>query len=343
MYRLVTDKYFTMSQDFRYMNKTIVITGASSGAGRAMALELATSGAKLVLVARRAAALEELAIECEELGGLALAVTADVTDISSLQLVAENAAQFGGRIDVWINNAGVLAAGQLEDIPAEVNEKVVRTNLVGYMNAAQVVIPYFKRQGFGILVNNISIGGYIPVPYGAAYSASKFGLRGFSEALRGELKEWENIHVCDIFPGLLDTPGMHHAANYLGKDLKPIPPIYAPKQIAVRVADLLAHPRPKTLIGVAPRFMKLGALLFPGLTATITGSVIRRYLKTARDTEHTAGNILDPVNFGTSAEGGWQKHPRIIGRPSIPKVVLAATAITLLGLLLSGSRSKQSI
>lgn len=329
-----------MNPESAYMKKTVVITGASSGVGRAMALELASRGTKLVLAARRSTALEELALECEELGALAVAIPTDVTDITQLKLLAENAAQFGGRIDAWINNAGVLAAGLLEDIPADVNQQVIQTNLVGYINAAHVVIPYFKRQGYGVLVNNISIGGYFTVPYGAAYSASKFGLRGFSEALRGELREWRDIHVCDIFPGLLDTPGMQHAANYLGKELKPVPPVYAPHRIAAEVADLLENPKARLMIGVAPRMMKLGAVLFPGLSASITGSIIRKYLKTARPTAHTSGNILEPVAFGTSAEGGWQKHPKFIGKPSGKKLLLATAVIGVVGFMLLGGRSK---
>src|ERR1044072_4589721 len=148
--------------------KTIVITGASSGVGKAMALELAQHGAKLVLAARRADALADLVAECNEPGALAMAVPTDMRSVESIQQLAAKAYEFGGSIDVWINNAGVLAAGPLEQIPAAVNEDVIKTNLLGYMHSAHTVLPYFKAQQQGILINNISVGGWFPTPYGAA-------------------------------------------------------------------------------------------------------------------------------------------------------------------------------
>jgi NADP-dependent 3-hydroxy acid dehydrogenase YdfG len=143
-------------------SKTVVITGASSGVGKAMALELAQHGAKLVLAARRQDVLEELAGECKKRGGSALAVLTDIRSIESIRQLATTAYQFGGTIDVWINNAGVLAAGPLEEIPAEVNENVIKTNLLGYVNSAHTVLPYFKEQGYGIRSIISQLGGGFP-------------------------------------------------------------------------------------------------------------------------------------------------------------------------------------
>ena len=184
----------------------VVITGASSGVGKAMALEFASYGSKLVLAARRREALDELVAECKESGAIAEAVVTDMRVSQDVQMLAKAAYEFGGAIDVWINNAGVLAAGALDEVPALINENVIRTNLLGYINGAQEVLPYFKIQKHGILINNISVGGWFPVPYATAYSASKFGLRGFSEALKGELTNYPDIHIIDLYPGFLDTP-----------------------------------------------------------------------------------------------------------------------------------------
>lgn len=287
--------------------QTIVITGASSGVGKAMALELAQHGAKLVLAARREKALNELVAECNELGAVAIAVPADMRSVESIQQLAVKANEFGGAIDVWINNAGVLAAGPLEQVPTEVNEDVIKTNLLGYMHSAHTVLPYFKKQQRGVLINNISVGGWFPTPYGSAYTASKFGIRGFSEALKGELKEFPDIHICDLYPGFLDTPGMQHAANYTGKYLKPAPPVYDPKKVALAVVSVINDPKSTTIVGAAPVFLKLAYLLFPALTRSITGSVIRTYLKRANGMQPTSGNILQTVPYGTSIEGGWRK------------------------------------
>lgn len=320
-----------------YSAKTIVITGASSGVGKAIALALASTGAKLVLAARRKDALEELALECESLGSVALAVPTDVRKAEDVDYLAAQAAAFGGAIDVWVNNAGVLAAGALEDIPSSVNEQVIHTNLIGYMNGARTVIPYFKRQDHGILINNISVGGWFPTPYGSAYTASKFGLRGFSAALKGELRGWSDIHVCDLYPAFLDTPGMQHAANYTGKALKPVPPVYAPQRVAEAVISLIRRPGPCKTVGLTASLLRLSSLLFPGISRAATVGVIRRYLERADSIEYTSGNVLEPVAYGTSAEGGWQKNK---SRPDSRKtgLLLAATAGLLLAFGLARSR-----
>ncbi|WPV64025.1 SDR family NAD(P)-dependent oxidoreductase [Chitinophaga sp. LS1] len=171
-------------------NKTIVITGASSGAGKATALELAPERVNLVLAARNEVALLELGDECRELGADVLVLPTDVGDRTAMLELAQKAFEWKGRIDVWVNNAGVLAAGTFDETPWETHQQVITTNLLGYMSGTHAVLPFFKRQGAGILINNISIGGYIPVPYGSAYTASKYALRGFFESIKGELAAW---------------------------------------------------------------------------------------------------------------------------------------------------------
>lgn len=289
------------------LTKTIVITGASSGVGKAMALELAQHGAKLVLAARRQDALDELVSECDELGAIAIAVPTDMRSVEGIKQLAMKAHAFGGAIDVWINNAGVLAMGPLEQIPAEVNEDVIKTNLLGYMHSAAAVLPYFKEQGQGLLINNISVGGWFPTPYGAAYTASKFGIRGFSESLKGELNDYPDIHICDLYPGFLDTPGIQHAANYTGKVLKPAPPVYDPYKVAQAVVSLIDHPKPSATIGAASLLLRLAFQIFPALTRKITTTVIRAYLRQAEPMQPNSGNILNTVPYGTSVEGGWRK------------------------------------
>ncbi|HEV7334311.1 MAG TPA: SDR family oxidoreductase [Flavisolibacter sp.] len=316
--------------------KVIVITGASSGAGRAMAIELAKRGATLMLAARREAALEEVAADCADFGSMTEIQVCDVKDMQSIYLLAKTTVGKFGRIDAWINNAGVLAAGALDEIPAEVNEDVVRTNLLGYIHGAQAVLPIFKAQGYGTLINNISVGGWIATPYMAAYCASKFGLRGFFEALKGELHAYPAIHICDLYPGFLDTPGMQHAANYTGKHIQPAPPVYDPLRVARTVISILQHPKKKKAIGSAAIFLKLAYGLFPGLSRDVTGMVIRNYLKVAPESETTSGNILAPVPFGTGISGGWETYfDRGIKR-RLPWLVAGLAVVGLLALQRKG-------
>jgi short-subunit dehydrogenase len=309
-------------QDMRNQ-KTIVITGASSGAGRAIALEFASKSEKLVLASRNLNALKELALECDELGAQVRCVEADVTVAGDLINLAAAADDFGGRIDVWVNNAGVLAVGEFDKMPMEVNAQVIQTNLIGYMNGAHAVLPYFKKQRFGVLINNISIGGFLPVPYGVAYSASKFGLRGFSGALRAELSGSANIHVCDVFPAFLDTPGIQHAANYTGKVIKPAPPVYDPKRVAMAIVDVAERPRAEVMVGSTSIFLRAASGLVPGLVTRSAKLVISQYLKSADPIPQTDGNLFLPLEFGNAVYGGWG----LPGRPKAHRKYITAALV----------------
>lgn len=312
-------------------NLTVVITGASSGAGRAMALEFALHKARLVLTARNESALLELADECRALGSMVLIVVADVSDPKAVIGLANDAFIFGGKIDVWINNAGVLTAGEFDKVPMEVHTQVIQTNLLGFLSGAHAVLPYFMKQRKGILINNISIGGFLPVPLGTSYTASKFGLRGFSEALKAELRDWKEIHVCDLFPAFLDTPGIQHAANYTGKVLRPAPPVYDPIRLAQAAVSLALNPRSSVMVGSVSTLLRLAHSLMPKLTAGVTAKVIRTYLRTADSTELTSGNIFSPLPFGTSAHGGWG----VAGKPRAHRKYILAAAV-LVGVLSAG-------
>lgn len=323
------------------MNKltetVVVVTGASSGAGRAIATAAANEGAQLILAARRNEALQEVAEECRSLGGDARIIVADVKEMADVHRLAKETLAHFGRIDVWVNNAGVLAAGAFESIPAEVNEDVIRTNLLGYIHGAQAAIPVFKQQGYGILINNISVGGWFATPYMATYCASKFGLRGFFEALKGELKDYPDIHVCDLYPGFLDTPGIQHAANYTGKYLRPAPPVYDPRRVANAVVGMIQQPRSKKTVGSSSAFLKLAYHFFPVLSRNITASFIQAYLKKAYETETTSGNILQPVDYGTSVNGGWQPY---FNKAIYKKGALFAAAGLALAFLISAVRKE---
>jgi short-subunit dehydrogenase len=317
------------------MKKTIVITGASSGVGRAIALEFAAKGERLVIAARNTAALNELAAECEQLGAEVKVVTTDVTEYSDMLELASQADDMGG-IDIWVNNAGVLAIGKFDESPMEVTSQVLKTNLLGYMHGAHAVLPYFKKQGHGILINNISIGGFLPVPFGAGYSASKFGLRGFSAALKAELREYPEIHVCDAFPAFLDTPGIQHAANYTGKQLRPAPPVYDPKRVAATIAKLADHPRSETMIGSTSILLRYAYGLLPNLTQSITGMVIGGYLKRADPLAKTDGNLFGQVDYGNAVYGGWG----LPGRPKAHRKYIGAGIILIAaGILLFSRKS----
>lgn len=319
-------------------NKLVVITGASSGAGRAAALLFAAKGARVVVAARREAALAGLVREIEEAGGVALAVPTDVTDPEAHQKLAAKAAIFGdGRIDVWVNNAGVLAVGALEDTPAEVQTRVIQTNLLGYMYGASAVLPYFKARGAGVLINNISVGGWLPIPYGTAYSASKAGLRGFTGALQAELSRYPRIHVCGLYPAMLDTPGLQHAANYTGAVLTTMPPVFNPLRVARAMVALARHPQRATTTDIAAPFMRLSYALMPRLTGRVAELIMGSYFRRAADERSSDGNLFDGDSPLTSIEGGWRTRTMPVSKRN-GLIALAGAGILAAAFLLRPAR-----
>ncbi|HEX2151701.1 MAG TPA: SDR family oxidoreductase [Stellaceae bacterium] len=284
---------------------TVVITGASSGVGRAAARSFARQGARVALAARREEALHSAARECESLGGHAIAIPTDVTDIGSVRALAEEATRQLGPIRVWINNAGVGAVGRFADTPIEAHRRVIETNLLGYVNGAHAVVPRFVAECQGVLINNISMGAWAPAPYAVAYAASKFGLLGFSSSLRAELAGWRDIHVCDVFPSFLDTPGVQHGANYTGRVLKPAPPVYDPQRVADVMLRLALRPRSRISVGIPARLAKL-AHVAPNLSGAAAKAMLELYLRQADPSPITDGNLYQPVAEGTRAHGGWK-------------------------------------
>jgi NAD(P)-dependent dehydrogenase (short-subunit alcohol dehydrogenase family) len=204
--------------------KTVVVTGASSGLGRATALELSRRGARVVLAARRVDALEQAAEGCRRLGADALPVATDVTDPNAVNRLAERALEWGGSLDAWVNNAGVTSFGSLEETPLEVLRQVLEVNLWGSVHGARAALPIFGRQGHGVLVNIGSILSKVGQPFVPAYVISKFALHGLSEALRTELADQPAIHVCTLLPYAIDTPHFEGGANVTGRRAFAMPP-----------------------------------------------------------------------------------------------------------------------
>lgn len=284
----------------------VVITGASSGIGRATAQAFARQRARVVLAARDDEALQETAEECRALGAEALVVPTDMTLSDSVEQLANAAAEFGqGRIDVWINNAGVGAVGAFDETPLDAHEQVVQTDLIGYLRGAHVVLPYFKQQNGGVLINTLSVGSWVPQPFAVAYSASKFGLRGFSHALRGELAQWPGIHVCDVYPSVVDTPGFRDGGNYAGRSLRPPPPLCDPRQVADAMVSLALHPRHTTSVGLTATLLRFAHFITPGfdqLSGLFTAAALRRAERVAP----SSGNLFHPALGQRRIDGGWR-------------------------------------
>lgn len=302
--------------------KTVVITGASSGIGRAAAMAFAECGANLVLAARREDVLGTVAAECKTHGVKAIVVKTDVTNADDMKHLADTAAAFGNTIDIWINNAGIGSVGEFTETPVTAHERVIETNLMGYVHGAHAVLPYFKRQQYGVLINTNSLGAWIAQPYSVAYAASKFGLRGFSEALRGELINYPGIYICDIFPGFIDTPGFQHGGNYVGRKIKPIPPVYDAARVAKVMVSLAVRPKDAVTVGASAVLFRVINSLFPNVTQKVLYTLMTFYFKRAERVPTSDGILFREDTTNTGIDGGW-RSPHTTRNVAITTAALA--------------------
>lgn len=197
-------------------NKTVVITGASSGIGEATAKLLAAKGAKVVLGARRTERLDQIATEIEAAGGTALARSVDVTDAESVEALVYNAHNMFGRVDAIFNNAGVMPLAPMSALKTDEWDNMINVNIRGVLNGIAAVLPIFKGQGGGHVINTASIGAHVVVPSGVVYCATKYAVWAISEGLR---QESQDVRVTTISPGVVETELGHDISDATSKDL----------------------------------------------------------------------------------------------------------------------------
>lgn len=320
----------------RLEGKTVVITGGTSGVGRSAAEAFALEGCNVVIAARGQKGLDETVSLCRDLGAVALGVPTDVSNAEEVNNLANLALQFNGRIDYWVNNAGVMASGKFEDIPLNTVEQVIKTNLLGYIHGAYTVLPIFKKQKEGVLINNVSIGGWMPAPYSTAYSSTKFGIRGMVEGLQGEVSDEPNIHIVGLYPGIQKSTGNSHSAKYSGLDFK-IPPFSSdPRHLAKKMVDSAINPRKSVVTDGYAAVMKVMYSLFPKTIINTASAAMRLTMKPHAETD-TDGNVRYP------SEGPL----KIYGETALPELSRKKKTILMMGLgiglgfLLSASSKKK--
>jgi NAD(P)-dependent dehydrogenase (short-subunit alcohol dehydrogenase family) len=310
-------------------DSVVVITGASSGIGRATALKLALEGATLLLAARREAVLEEVAAECNRLGGRAIAVPTNVTDEAAVKALAQRAIDTFGRLDVWVNNAAVTLFARFEDAPTEVFRQVIETNVFGYVHGVRAALPYFREQGSGILINVDSVVGIGTQPYTSAYVMSKYAIRGMAGCLRMELNldQAHDIHVCTVLPATIDTPLFNQAANYTGRAAKAMDPVYPAESVADAIVGLIERPQREVIVGEAGYLMVGQSTLAPDLYEhTMAQQVDQNHLQDW-PVLSTNGNLFEPMEKA-SISGGWE-HTGDLGQMAMGMVKQAAEKLGL--------------
>ena len=292
----------------RHRATVAVVTGASSGIGRATALAFAERGACLTLIARREEALEDLAAECRGLGAETLVAALDVTDEQAVASAARRTVARFGRIDVWVNNAAVILYGRAEEAPGHLWRRVVETNLFGAYHGVRAVLPWFREQGEGVLVNVSSILGKTGSPYQSSYVASKHGLRALGDCVRQELLDVPGVKVCTVLPGPVDTPLFRNAANLTGRRIEPPGAPVDPRRVAAAILRCAHRPRREVIVGGSTRLGLLANRLAPGLTERTTARLMEREHFAEEPAEPTEGNLLEPRLAEARVDGGWRDH-----------------------------------
>jgi len=257
----------------RLRDRTAIVTGASTGIGRETARLFARAGANVVLAARNADALAQVAQELQSYRGRSLAVPTDVTDSDAVEAMAKTAADEFGSVDILVNNAGLglyayLAEGSMENV-----RRLFEVNVFGALNCIRAVAPYMKQQRRGQIINVSSVAGKIAAPYEGAYAATKFALTAISDAVRLELLD-HGITVITVYPGPIGTSFREKALKEI--ELPAAPPAVRripPVRVAEAILKAARDERPEvyvtwfdrlavTLKGISPRFIDWGMRRF---------------------------------------------------------------------------------
>jgi NAD(P)-dependent dehydrogenase (short-subunit alcohol dehydrogenase family) len=284
-----------------------LVTGASSGIGRATAIQLAGRGARLVLVARGRESLEEAATEALAAGAQAALVRpADVTDEDAVQAAVDDAVTEFGHLDVVVHAAQVMAYGRIEDVPREVYEQVVDVALHGTAVVARVVLPLFRKQGAGHLVVVNSLLGNIATPLLGSYVAAKWGQLGLIRVLQQETRDEPGISISAVQPGGVDTPIYVQAASWTGSTGRPPPPVYSPQRVARAVLSTLDRPRRIVQAGLFNHVITAGFRLVPGVFDVLVGPLLQRMAIADDDVPPTEGNVFESKPAGNATEGRWR-------------------------------------
>jgi NAD(P)-dependent dehydrogenase (short-subunit alcohol dehydrogenase family) len=285
--------------------EVVLITGASSGIGRATALELAGRGTRLVLIARGQEALDDVADQARAEGAAEVLVRpADVRDEDALRAAVEDAVGLFGRLDAVVHSAQVMAYGRIEDVPREVFETVVETAVHGTAVVARAVLPVFREQGEGRLVVVNSLLGQVATPLLGSYITAKWGQLGLVRVLQQETRDVPGISISILQPGGVDTPIYDQAASWGGSTGRPPPPVYSAQRLGRRVVALLDRPRRQVQAGVFNPLITAGFRFFPAVYDLLVGPLLQRFAIDDDDVPPTSGNVFASQPERNATDGG---------------------------------------
>lgn len=289
--------------------QAIVITGATSGIGLVTARMAAKRGARLTLIARNEKALRKLAREINDTDGDARYFAADVSGEEQVRKAASAAVEAFGRIDTWINNAGVSIYGNLEDVPDEDSRRLFDTNFWGVVNGSLAAAKTMHESG-GTIINLGSTLSDRAIPIQGMYSASKHAVKGFTDALRMEL-ESQNvpISITLVKPAAINTPYKDHAKNFLGVRPENPPPVYAPEIVAETILYCAEHPVRDVFVGAGGKAISALGEYAPRMTDLLMENTMIDGQKTdERSNENPMEGLYESVDASLTEHGDYSGH-----------------------------------
>jgi short-subunit dehydrogenase len=318
-------------------DQVIVITGASSGIGLVTARMAAKQGARVVLTARNHEALQRAAEDItadESSGGMATYLAADVSDESALRRVAEEAVARFGRIDTWVNGAGVSVYGRLMDISLDDQRRLFETNFWGVVIGSRTAVPYLRKGG--ALINIGSVLSDRAIPLQGIYCASKHAVKAYTDSLRMELEHDRlPIAVTLIKPYSIDTPYAEHAKNYLATEPSNPLPVYAPEVVAEAILHCAEHQTRDVYAGGSAKIMAAVGHFAPRLTDKMMERLFEMQLSDRPEEDRTNNSLYAPTS-GLKERGGragyvaeTSLYTQASLHPLLTGAALAATGLTL--------------
>jgi NADP-dependent 3-hydroxy acid dehydrogenase YdfG len=246
--------------------KVAVVTGASSGVGRAIVRALASEGAKVGLIARSVDGLEAAAAEVRALGGEALVLPLDVSDAAAVDGAAQRVVKEWGGFDLWVNDAMVSVFAPVSQTRADEYRRVTEVNYLGFVYGTLAALKHMREKNSGTIIQIGSALAYRSIPLQSAYCATKAAIRGFTDSLRSELiHENSAVNVVMLHLPAVNTPQFEVVRSRLPEHPQPVPPVYQPEVIARAALWAIRHPRRELWVGWSTTLAIIGQRLFPGL------------------------------------------------------------------------------